>query len=67
VLIIYSEVIYDYEQKYPPDAPFHEINEHARIWNVYNDEIEVLDKDMVEEAGDILDILLIFVRALSKQ
>jgi hypothetical protein len=55
-------VTYDYEQKYPPDAPWHEIDEYARVWMVYNDEADVIDKDMIEEAGDILDILLIFVR-----
>jgi hypothetical protein len=59
-------VTYDYEQKYPPDAPWHEIDEHARVWMVYNDEAEIFDTDMIEEAGDILDILLIFVRILSE-
>jgi hypothetical protein len=31
---------------------------------VYNEEAEIFDKDMIEEAGDILDILLIFVRVV---
>jgi hypothetical protein len=50
---------------YPPDELFHEIDEDARVWYVYNDEAEKLDRDMLEEAGDSLDMLLIFVRPLS--
>jgi hypothetical protein len=52
---------YDYELKYPPDEAFHEIGENARVWQVFNDEIEIIDKDVIEEAGNSLDILLLFV------
>jgi hypothetical protein len=53
---------YDYEQKYKADSLFHEIGTHARIWKVYNDESDIIDKEMLENAEDSLDILLIFVR-----
>lgn len=35
-----------------------------RVWNVYNDEAEIIDKELLEENGDSLDILLIFVSSL---
>jgi hypothetical protein len=51
----------DYELKYEPDELFHEIESDARIWKVYNDEADFLDREMLEGAEDSLDILLIFV------
>lgn len=53
---------YDYEQKYPEDERYHELDENARVWHVYNDEAEAFDADIVSEAGHSLDVLLIFVR-----
>jgi hypothetical protein len=53
--------IKNYEKKYPLDEPWREIDKHGRVWNTYNEEAESFDRDMLEESGDILDILLIFV------
>jgi hypothetical protein len=52
----------DYDHKYPKDELFRELDDDARIWKIYNDEAEIFDREMVESAGDTLDILLIFVR-----
>lgn len=59
--IVMSAAWHDYEQKYPPDTPYHELGEDSRLWNVYNDEAQLADKELVEENSDSLDILLIFV------
>lgn len=53
--------VYDYEEIYPPDPLWQELGENSRVWHVYNDEAEVIDGNLVEEFGDHLDILLIFV------
>ena len=37
---------------------------NARVWRVYQDEAEVFDADMVGEARDSLDVLLVFVSLL---
>ncbi|KAJ7085482.1 hypothetical protein B0H15DRAFT_802033 [Mycena belliarum] len=50
----------DYRQKYTPDPPLKELHHEARIWHVYNDESAIFDTDMVAEANDSLDILLVF-------
>ena len=39
---------------------YKEMDPDARVWHVYNDEIEFFD--MINDAGGSLDILLIFVR-----
>lgn len=54
----------DYKQKYPEDPIYKETDENARVFHVYNDESQLFDNDMVIEAGDSLDILLVFVRIL---
>ncbi|KIY66498.1 hypothetical protein CYLTODRAFT_339444, partial [Cylindrobasidium torrendii FP15055 ss-10] len=50
----------DYEKKYPPDRRHEELSDNARVWWMYNDEAAVFDADMVGEAADSLDILLVF-------
>ncbi len=52
---------YDYEQKYPEDAPFEETAPAARVWRTYNDESRNHDTNVVEESRDNVDILLVFV------
>jgi hypothetical protein len=54
-------VTYDYRLKYPRDKRYHELDEDARVFWVYNDEAASFDNDMVGELSDSLDILLIFV------
>ncbi|KIY71979.1 hypothetical protein CYLTODRAFT_326310, partial [Cylindrobasidium torrendii FP15055 ss-10] len=50
----------DYERKYPPDPRHEELSDNARVWWMYNDEAAIFDADMVGEAADNLDILLVF-------
>ena len=54
----------DYKQKYPEDPIYKETESNARVFHVYNDESQIFDNDMVIEAGDNLDILLVFVSIL---
>lgn len=52
----------DYKQRYPEDTIYKETEPNARVFHVYNDESQLFDNDMIIEAGDSLDILLVFVR-----
>ncbi len=52
---------YDYEQKYPEDAPNEEAASAARVWRMYEDESQNHDANMVEESRDNVDVLLVFV------
>ena len=56
---------FDFEEKYPEDATYDELGPNARAWRANMDECEVFDNDMVTEARDGLDLLLVFVRSLS--
>lgn len=51
-----------YKKKYPVDKRYHEADYDARVWQVYNDESEIFDNNMITETNKSLDILLIFVR-----
>lgn len=53
---------FDFEDKYPEDPIDEEMSSNARVWRAYLDECEVFDNDMVTEARDGLDLLLVFVR-----
>ncbi|KIY62041.1 hypothetical protein CYLTODRAFT_494909 [Cylindrobasidium torrendii FP15055 ss-10] len=55
----------DYEEKYPPDPRHEELSENARVWWMYNDEAAIFDAEMVGEASDSLDILLVFAGLFS--
>lgn len=52
---------FDFEEKYPLDPIYEEMGPNARVWRVNMDECEVYDNDMVTEARDGLDLLLVFV------
>ncbi|KAJ3710818.1 hypothetical protein C8R42DRAFT_563137, partial [Lentinula raphanica] len=54
----------DYRLKYPKDELYHEHDPEARVWWVYNDEAAAFDKDMIDELGDSLDVLLILYAGL---
>ncbi|PBK66355.1 hypothetical protein ARMSODRAFT_890686, partial [Armillaria solidipes] len=56
---------YDYEQKYPEDAPFEETAPAARVWRTYEDESRNHDANMVEESRDNVDVLLVFAGLFS--
>ncbi|KIY69836.1 hypothetical protein CYLTODRAFT_316805, partial [Cylindrobasidium torrendii FP15055 ss-10] len=56
---------HDYRVKYPHTERYHELDEDARVWWVYNDEAKAFDDDGVGEWGDSLDILLIFAGLFS--
>ncbi|KAK0185853.1 hypothetical protein F5146DRAFT_1227512 [Armillaria mellea] len=49
---------YDYEQKYPEDAPDEEAAPAVRVWRTYEDESRNHDANMVEESRDNVDVLL---------
>ncbi len=52
---------YNYEEKYPEDAPYEETALNARVWRTYEDESRIHDANMVEESRDNVDVLLVFV------
>ncbi|KAK0225056.1 hypothetical protein EDD85DRAFT_750981, partial [Armillaria nabsnona] len=56
---------YDYEQKYPEDAPFEEAAPAARVWKTYEDESRNHDVNMVKESRDNVDVLLVFAGLFS--
>ncbi|KAH8802381.1 hypothetical protein DL96DRAFT_1563440 [Flagelloscypha sp. PMI_526] len=56
---------YNYEEKYPEDAPGEELGPDARVFKVYNDEAEKYDADMVRGFRDSLDGLLVFASLFS--
>ena len=53
--------MYDYTEKYSEDEPKKEFDENARVWNVYLDEAETYDADMIQGYRNIMDGLLVFV------
>ncbi|KAK0455165.1 uncharacterized protein EV420DRAFT_1240051, partial [Desarmillaria tabescens] len=55
----------DYEEKYPEDAPYAEAAPTARVWSTYVDESKIHDANMVEEARDSVDVLLVFAGLFS--
>ena len=52
---------YDYENIYADDPFYEELAPNARVWKVYNDEMDKLDSDRVEDWRDGLDALLVLV------
>lgn len=59
--IITGTRIYDFTEKYKADKPGEEIEENARVWNVYLDEAESYDADIIQGFRNIIDSLLVFV------
>ncbi|KNZ72017.1 Putative ankyrin repeat protein [Termitomyces sp. J132] len=57
--------IYDYKQKYSADKVGEEFNENARVWNVYLDEAENYDADVIQGYQNIMDGLLVFASLFS--
>lgn len=55
----------DYEQRFPEDPMLEETAANSRVWRTYLVESAVFDENMVEEARDGLDAMLVFVRAQS--
>ncbi|KAK0227825.1 hypothetical protein IW262DRAFT_1233697, partial [Armillaria fumosa] len=55
----------DYEQRYPEDALYAETAPNARVWRTYEDESRIHDTNMVEEARDNVDVLLVFAGLFS--
>ncbi|KAG6890854.1 hypothetical protein C0992_012240 [Termitomyces sp. T32_za158] len=51
---------YDYTKIYSPDKLGEEAKENARVWNVYLDEAESYDTDMIQGFQNIIDGLLVF-------
>ncbi|KAH8831812.1 hypothetical protein DL96DRAFT_1524757, partial [Flagelloscypha sp. PMI_526] len=56
---------YNYEEKYPEDAPGQELGPDARVFKVYNEVAEEYDRDMIRGFRDTLDSLLIFASLFS--
>ncbi|KAG6818376.1 hypothetical protein H0H93_005470, partial [Arthromyces matolae] len=57
--------LYDYKMKYPADKPGEEHTENARVWNVYLDEVESHDRDLLQGFRDIIDGVLVFASLFS--
>lgn len=51
-----------FRRRYPPDELGKEIDETARVWQVFRDEATEFDNRMLDAWNKTLDILLIFVR-----
>ncbi|KAG6895462.1 hypothetical protein C0992_001124 [Termitomyces sp. T32_za158] len=56
---------YDYTKTYSAEKPGEEAKENARIWNVYLDEAESYDADMIQGFRNILDGILVFAALFS--
>ncbi|KAG6901207.1 hypothetical protein C0995_015400 [Termitomyces sp. Mi166 len=56
---------YDYTKIYSPDKQGEEAKENARVWNVYLDEAENYDADMIQGFRNIIDGLLVFAALFS--
>ncbi|KAG6879497.1 hypothetical protein C0992_002108 [Termitomyces sp. T32_za158] len=56
---------YDYTKIYSPNKPGDEAKENARVWNVYLDEAENYDMDMIQGFRNIIDGLLVFAALFS--
>ncbi|KAK0503508.1 hypothetical protein EDD18DRAFT_1017612, partial [Armillaria luteobubalina] len=55
----------NYEEKYPEDAYGEELGPNARVFRTYVDERAKHDTNMVEEAKDGVDVLLVFAGLFS--
>ncbi|KAG6861142.1 hypothetical protein C0995_003410 [Termitomyces sp. Mi166 len=56
---------YDYTKIYSPDKEGDELKENARVWNVYLDEAENYDADMIQGFRNIMNGLLVFASLFS--
>ncbi|KAK0492202.1 hypothetical protein EDD18DRAFT_1258380, partial [Armillaria luteobubalina] len=63
--VVQGNETYDYEEKYPEDAPYEEAAPAARVWKTYEDESRKRDVNMVEESRDSVDVLLVFAGLFS--
>lgn len=55
----------NYEERFAEDAQYEETGSNARVWRVYQEESTIHDGNMVEEARDHVDVLLIFAGLFS--
>ncbi|KIK68587.1 hypothetical protein GYMLUDRAFT_54199 [Collybiopsis luxurians FD-317 M1] len=55
----------DYEQRFPEDPIFDEAGPNARVWRIYLAESAAFDQNMIGEARDGLDAILIFAGLFS--
>ncbi|KAJ3913820.1 hypothetical protein F5877DRAFT_15872, partial [Lentinula edodes] len=55
----------DYEQRFPSDAMYEELGPNARVWKTYLAETNSLDENMIGEARDGLDSMLVFAGLFS--
>ncbi|KIY61990.1 hypothetical protein CYLTODRAFT_319298, partial [Cylindrobasidium torrendii FP15055 ss-10] len=53
------------ETKYPTDQPHHELGDEARAWRVYLEEARSFDQDIVIQASESLELLLVFAALFS--
>ncbi len=56
---------FDYEQKFPEDKRYEEMGPMARVWRTFLEECGPFDLEMAEGWRDALDVLLVFVSALT--
>ncbi|KAJ3774915.1 hypothetical protein FB446DRAFT_786532 [Lentinula raphanica] len=55
----------DYEQRFPEDPIFEETGPNARVWRTYLVESAAFDENMIGEARDGLDAMLVFAGLFS--
>ncbi|KIY61298.1 hypothetical protein CYLTODRAFT_459977, partial [Cylindrobasidium torrendii FP15055 ss-10] len=56
---------YEDDAKYPTDEHHHELDEEARVWRVYLEEARTFDQDIVIQASESLELLLVFAGLFS--
>lgn len=67
ILLYFPEQSVNYEKKNPIDKSYlhTKADSDAPVWHIYNEESRIFDAAMVTEASTNLDILLLFVCAVS--
>ncbi|KAJ3761193.1 hypothetical protein EV360DRAFT_38319 [Lentinula raphanica] len=55
----------DYEQRFPEDPTFEETGPNAHVWGTYLVESTTFDENMIGEARDGLDAMLVFIGLFS--
>ncbi|KAJ3774913.1 hypothetical protein FB446DRAFT_786531 [Lentinula raphanica] len=60
-----QDITDDYEQRFPEDPIFKETGPNARVWRTYLVESAAFDENMIGEARDGLDAMLVFAGLFS--
>ncbi|KIY61982.1 hypothetical protein CYLTODRAFT_315087, partial [Cylindrobasidium torrendii FP15055 ss-10] len=56
---------YEDETEYPKDPIGHDMDDEARVWRIYLEEARTFDQDIVIQASESLELLLVFAGLFS--